>query len=92
MQVILFTESLQENVLRKEMILMKSLLIKDTTKEEREQIIKESLDCGGGGCENCSSCWLGGGTPWGIYQDYVDGKREIREINAEYNARYIKGN
>ena len=92
MQVILFTESLQETVLRKEMILMKSLLIKDTTKEEREQIIKESLDCGGGGCENCSSCWLGGGTPWGIYQDYVDGKREIREINAEYNARYIKGN
>lgn len=78
--------------MREEMILMKSLLIKDTTKEEREQIIKESLDCGGGGCENCSSCWLGGGTPWGIYQDYVDGKREIREINAEYNARYIKGN
>ena len=24
---------------------MKSILIKDTTKEEREQIIKESLDC-----------------------------------------------
>ena len=30
---------------------MKSILIKDTTKEEREQIIKSSLDCGGG-CEN----------------------------------------
>ena len=28
---------------------MKSILIKDTTKEEREQIIKESMDCGGGG-------------------------------------------
>ena len=27
---------------------MKSILIKDTTKEEREQIIKNSLDCGGG--------------------------------------------
>ncbi len=25
---------------------MKSILIKDTTREEREQIIKESLDCG----------------------------------------------
>ena len=34
---------------------MKSILIKDTTREEREQIIRESLDCGGGGCENCSS-------------------------------------
>ena len=55
---------------------MKSILIKDTTKEEREQIIKSSLDCGGG-CENCSSCWLGGGSPWDIYQDYIDGKLSI---------------
>jgi hypothetical protein len=42
---------------------MKSILIKDTTREEREEIIGSSLDCGGGGCENCSSCWLGGGSP-----------------------------
>ena len=27
---------------------MKSILIKDTTKEEREEIIKSSLDCDGG--------------------------------------------
>ena len=27
---------------------MKSILIKDTTREEREQIIKESLECGSG--------------------------------------------
>ena len=67
---------------------MKSVLIKDTTREEREEIIRSSLDCGGGGCENCSSCWLGGGSPWEIYQDYIDGKREIREINMEYNERY----
>ena len=66
---------------------MKSILIKDTTREEREQIIKASLDCGGG-CENCSSCWLGGGRPWDIYQDYIDGKREIMDINAEYMGRY----
>ena len=32
---------------------IRSLLIKDTTKEERENIIKQSLDCGGG-CENCT--------------------------------------
>ncbi|MCI8993527.1 MAG: hypothetical protein HFG80_12540 [Eubacterium sp.] len=67
---------------------MKSILIKDTTKEEREQIIKESMDCGGG-CENCSSCWLGGGNPFTMYQDYIDGKKEISEINMEYNARYL---
>ena len=57
----------------------RSILIKDTTKEEREEIVRNSMDCGGG-CENCSSCWLGGGSPWDIYQDYIDGKREIREI------------
>ena len=69
---------------------MKSILIKDTTREEREQIIKNSLDCGGG-CENCSSCWLGGGSPWDIDQDYIDGKREIKDINAEYTDRYRQG-
>lgn len=69
---------------------MRSILIKDTTKEEREEIIKSALDCGGG-CENCSSCWLGGGSPWEIYQDYIDGKREIIEINMQYNERYLQG-
>ena len=71
-------------------IQMKSILIKDTTKEEREEIIRSSLDCGGG-CENCSSCWLGGGNPLDIYQDYIDGKKEIREINAEYRAPFVRG-
>ena len=72
---------------RNGVILMKSILIKDTTREEREEIIRNSLDCGGS-CENCSSCWLGGGNPWGIYQDYIDGKREIREINMGYMEEY----
>lgn len=66
---------------------MERILIKDTTKEEREAIIRRSLDCGGG-CENCSSCWLGGGSPFDMYQDYIDGKKEIAQINAEYRAVY----
>ena len=70
---------------------MASILIKDTTREEREEIIRQSLSCGGG-CENCSACWLGGGSPWDMYEDYIEGKREIREINAAYNARYVNGN
>ena len=69
---------------------MGSILIKDTTREEREEIIRRSMDCGGG-CENCSSCWLGGGSPWGMYQEYIDGKKEIAEINQEYNARFVRG-
>ena len=68
----------------------KSLLIKDTTRAEREAIIRESMDWGGG-CENCSSCWIGGGSPWEMYQDYIDGKKEIAEINREYTARYVRG-
>ncbi len=69
---------------------MDSILIKDTTREQREEIIRRSMDCGGG-CENCSSCWLGGGSPWDMYKDYIDGKKEIAEINREYNARFLRG-
>ena len=69
---------------------MKSLLIKDTTKEEREAIIRQSLDCGGG-CENCSSCWLGGGNPFDIYQPYIDGEKELSEINAAARAGFVRG-
>lgn len=69
---------------------MDSILIKDTTREQREEIVRRSMDCGGG-CENCSSCWLGDGSPWEMYQEYIDGKKEIAQINREYNARYLRG-
>ncbi|MCR4675199.1 MAG: purine biosynthesis protein PurH [Lachnospiraceae bacterium] len=60
-------------------------LISETTKEEREQIVKESL----GNIEaNCDGCMAGLAE---MYQDYIDGKREIRDINMEFNARYVKG-
>ena len=60
---------------------MKSVLIKDTTKTEREEIIRNALSCGGG-CENCSSCWLGGGSPWEMYRDYIDGRRETGQTST----------
>lgn len=70
----------------------KSILIKDTTREECVRIIRGSLDCGAGGCENCSSCWRGGGTVDGIYQDYADyieGRCDFREITVEIrNSNY----
>ncbi len=70
---------------------MRSILIKDTTREQREEIIKSALSCGGGGCENCSSCGLGGGSVDTMYQPYIDGEKEIADINAEYRSRYING-
>ena len=69
---------------------MDSILIQDTTREQREEIVRRSMNCGGG-CENCSACWLGGGSPWEMYQEYIDGKKEIAQINREYNARYLHG-
>jgi hypothetical protein len=59
-------------------------LISETTKEEREQIVKESL---GNISANCDGCMAGLAE---MYQDYIDGIREINEINMEFNARYIK--
>lgn len=70
---------------------MSGILIKDTTRKEREEIIRRALNCGGDGCDHCSSCWLGGGGPDAMYQPYIDGEKEIAEINAEYAARYVKG-
>ena len=30
-------------------------------------------------------------SPWDIYQDYIDGKREIKEINRGYIDEYRQG-
>jgi hypothetical protein len=59
-------------------------LISETTKEEREQIVKDSL---GNISANCDGCMAGLAE---MYQEYIDGKKELREINMEFNARYIK--
>lgn len=57
----------------------------ETTKEERERIVAESL---GNIAASCDGCMAGLAE---MYQDYIDGKRELREINAEFNTRYVKG-
>ena len=59
--------------------------ISETTKEEREAIVAESL----GNIEaTCDGCMAGLAE---MYQDYIDGKKELREINMEFNARYVHG-
>ena len=71
---------------------MRSILIKDTTREEREEIVRKALWGGcGAECEFCSGCDnRGGGRIEGLYQDYIDGKKELREINAEFDAPLIR--
>lgn len=64
---------------------MPGYLIKDTTKEERKQIVEESLGNISANCDVCMARLAD------MYQDYIDGKKEIREINMEFNARYVHG-
>ena len=65
--------------------MMKSFLIKDTTKEEREKIVAESIGNISGLCDGCSPGMAE------MYQEYIDGKRELREINMSFSARYVSG-
>lgn len=62
-----------------------SILIKDTTKEEREAIVVESLGNINGGCDGCASGLID------MYQDYIDGKKELREINMEFRRGFVSG-
>ena len=62
-----------------------SILIKDTTREEREQIVAESIGNISATCDGCASGLVE------MYQDYIDGKAELREINRRFNARYERG-
>ena len=60
-------------------------LIKNTTREEREKIVMEALGlCDG--CAGCAGCdGLGFGDPLDYYKPYIEGKKELSEINMEYN-------
>ena len=49
-----------------------SVLIKDTTSLERIRIVKEALE----------------GEYDEFYDDYVDGKKELAEINQEYSEKF----
>ena len=62
-----------------------SILIKDTTREEREKIVAESIGYIEGSCDGCMAGLVE------MYQDYIDGKKEIRDINMECRAHYESG-
>ena len=74
---------------RQEGIIMeiKSILIKDTTKEERIRIVQEGLSQCGGACDFCNGCDnLGGGAVDSFYEPYINGEKELRQLNEEYRS------
>lgn len=64
---------------------MAGYLIKDTTREERVRIVEESLGNISATCDGCMSGLAE------MYQEYIEGRKEIREITMEFNARYTRG-
>ena len=63
---------------------MGSILIKDTTREERERIVADSIGNIDGACDGCAAGLSE------MYQDYIDGRKEILEINKEFSERHDK--
>lgn len=62
-----------------------SILIKDTTKEERERIVAESIGNISGGCDGCSPGIIE------MYQPYIDGEMELKDVNMQFRANYVSG-
>ena len=64
---------------------MAGILISQTTREERERIVADSLGAMDASCDGCSAGM------YEMYQDYIEGKCELREINMRYRAGYVSG-
>ena len=64
---------------------MASILIKDTTKEERARIVAESIGNVDGACDGCAAGMIE------MYQPYIDGVKELKDINMEFRASYVSG-
>jgi hypothetical protein len=62
---------------------MKSILIRDTTKEERIALIREWLPDDDGLEAD------GGMDLWDLYADYINGTKEIAECNAAFSTGYL---
>ena len=60
----------------------KSILIKDTTKEERIALIKQWIP-DEDGLIDCDM------DLWDIYDDYIKGMREVAEINAGMSGIFM---
>lgn len=62
---------------------VESYLIRDTTREQRERIVRDSLGYSDVGCEDCMDGYE-------MYLPYIEGRKELKEITMEYRVRYLK--
>lgn len=58
--------------------------IANTTRAEREDIVRDSIGNVEGLCDGCSSGVLK------MYQPYIDGEMELAECNMAFRAKYIR--
>lgn len=69
---------------------MRSILIRDTTREQREQIVRQGLAACGSSCEGCKAVTiLGGGRVETIYQPYIGRGKGLFEINRPSSRRSL---
>lgn len=64
---------------------MEKFLIKNTTRAEREQIVREALGYSDIGCESQDD-------GYDMYLPYINGEMEIAEINMSHRASYVSEN
>ena len=63
-----------------------SYLIKDTTEEERRRIVEDALGNLEGACDGCSVRVAD------MYDAYIRGEMELKDINMAFRTQYVKGN
>ena len=64
---------------------MKSILIRDTTREERAAIVAEAEGSLEGACDGCAPGIIR------MYDEYIEGRMELREVNAAFRTGYVSG-
>lgn len=60
-------------------------LIQDTTRAQREKLVADSLGNLSASCDGCAAGIVE------MYQDYIDGKKELRDVNREFRSGYVSG-
>ena len=62
-----------------------SIRIADTTREERAAIVAETVGSLEGACDGCAPGIIR------MYDEYIEGRMELREVNAAFRTGYVSG-